>query len=96
MMQLARFDVHVGDGAGHDDRMAAVAEQPSARREHGRRFHDTGPLLDPRYLCAASQASSSRTRKASATSAASAGRAARTIARPPATSRRVSTRARPR
>jgi len=35
-MQLPRFDVYVGDGASHRDRVAAVAEQPSALREHGK------------------------------------------------------------
>lgn len=36
MMQLPRFDVYVGDGANHDDRLAGTADQPALFREHGR------------------------------------------------------------
>jgi MoxR-like ATPase len=36
MMQLPRFDVYVGDGTSHDDRLAGAAEQPALFREHGK------------------------------------------------------------
>jgi MoxR-like ATPase len=35
-MQLPRFDVYVGDGASHGDRLATLAEQPALLREHGK------------------------------------------------------------
>jgi len=36
MTQLPRFDVYVGDGADHGDRMADAAEQPVLLRESGK------------------------------------------------------------
>ena len=36
MTQLPRFDVYVGDGADHGDRMAGAAEQPVLLRESGK------------------------------------------------------------
>jgi MoxR-like ATPase len=36
MAQLPRFDVYVGDGANHSDRVAGAAEQPTVFREHGK------------------------------------------------------------
>lgn len=36
MTQLPRFDVYVGDGASHVDRIAEGVEQPALVREHGK------------------------------------------------------------
>jgi MoxR-like ATPase len=36
MTQLPRFDVYVGDGSPHGDRLLAAAEQPALFREHGK------------------------------------------------------------
>lgn len=36
MTQLPRFDVYVGDGASHGDRVAAAAEPPALLCEHGK------------------------------------------------------------
>lgn len=36
MTQLPRFEVYVGDGASHGDRLDTVSEQPALLREHGK------------------------------------------------------------